>query len=397
MQKIMTMSSSSTTTNPTGLDALNNLITSTLDLITRLETVVANITAENQRTSAPSPTEEPANPHPEINPLSLASDSATLLRAHATKLSLLIINEPFTPSAIISILRQLTSGPLPGLASAAQICVASQWTKTISQDLGYRISRVLRETRALVGKVPGDGKALKDGPAKGGRGSIANTGTLWAACDELVAFAKRGFGGNLVKKTEELRDTVKDVMEELKEWGEETGSDDEDEEEDDDEDEEEEDEGVKEVTQSLEATKIADTQAMLDDLMNSSSYIPRDDPDKIRERLESCLRRLRLVTLLYQAVGKRRLKSLPQTAPAEGSDLPTRLDEIMVLLKKIPERFGSLALAFYELDPVEIDKLMDQCFFDCFAVAELLIKPWDGEKDEFSDWVVKFQAEIKKA
>lgn len=247
-----------------------------------------------------------------------------------------------------------------------------------------------------MGKIPGDGKALKDGPAKSGRGSIANTGTLWAACDELVAFAKRGFGGNLVKKTEELRDTVKDVMEELKEWGEETGSDDEDEEEEDD-DEDEEDEGVKEVTQSLEAAKIADTQAMLDDLMNSSSYIPRDDPDKIRERLESCLRRLRLVTLLYQAVAKRRLKSLPQTAPAEGSDLPTRLDEIMVLLKKIPERFGSLALAFYELDPVEIDKLMDQCFFDCFAVAELLIKPWDGEKDEFSDWVVKFQAEVKKA
>ncbi|KAJ4406502.1 hypothetical protein N0V85_004492, partial [Neurospora sp. IMI 360204] len=267
-------------------------------------------------------------------------------------------------------------------------------------DLGYRISWVLRETRGLVAKIPGDGKALKDGPAKGGRGSIANTGTLWAACDELVAFAKRGFGGNLVRKTEEMRDTVKDVMEELKEWGEETGSDDdEDEDEEEDEDDEEDEEGVKEVTQSLEAAKIADTQAMLDDLMNSSSYIPRDDPDKIRERLESCLRRLRLVTLLYQAVAKRRFKSLPQTAPPaeEGSDIPTRLDEIMVLLKKIPERFGSLALAFYELDPVEIDKLMDQCFFDCFAVAELLIKPWDGGKDEFSDWVVKFQAEVKKA
>ena len=393
-----------TTTAPNGLEALNNLVTSTLDLITRLETVVANITAENQRSTPTAPTttspedQQPTNPHPEINPLLLASDSSTLLRAHATKLSLLIINEPFTPSAICSILKQLTSGPLPGLASAAQICVSSTWTATISQDLGYRISRILRETKALVEKIPSDGKALKDAGAKGGRGSIANTGTLWAACDEVVAFAKRGFGGNVVKRTEELRDTVKDVMEELKEWGEETGSDDEDEDdEDEDENDDEEDEDVKGVTQSLEATKIADTQAMLDDLMNSSSYIPRDDPDKIRERLESCLRRLRLVTLLYQAVAKRRFKSLPQTAPAECSDIPKRLDEILVLLKKIPERFGSLALAFYELDPVEIDKLMDQCFFDCFAVAELLIKSWDGEKDEFSDWVVKFQAEIKKA
>ncbi|KAK3401766.1 hypothetical protein B0T20DRAFT_402552 [Sordaria brevicollis] len=385
----------STTTSATGLDALNNLITSTLDLITRLETVVANITAENRSSSTPNPpSSTPAtNPHPEINPLSLASDSATLLRAHATKLSLLIINEPFTPSAICTILRQLTSGPLPGLASAAQICVPAQYTSTISQDLGYRISLVLKETKALVQRVPTDGKALKDNGQKNKGKSVANTGTLWAACDELVAFAKRGFGGNLVKKAEELKDTVKDVMEELKEWGEETGSDEEDEEDD----EEEEDEDVREVTQSLEAAKIADTQAMLDDLMNSSSYIPRDDPDKIRERLESCLRRLRLVTLLYQATAKRRFKNLPQAAPAEGSEIPKRLDEIMVLLKKIPERFGSLALAFYELDPEEIDKLMDQCFFDCFAVAELLIKPWDGEKDEFSEWVVKFQAEVKKA
>lgn len=417
------MSSSSNATAANGIEALNALVTSTLDLITRLETVVASLSAENARDNTTTSTtttnsEEESNAHPEINPLSLASDASSLIRAHCTKLSLLIINEPFTPSAISSILRQLTSGPLPGLASAAQICAhpSSPWTATISADLGYRISRVLRETRSLVEKVPKDGKALKEPPAgkgqragargTGKQGSVVNTGMLWAACDEVVGFAKRGFGGNLVRKCEEMRDTVRDVAEELKEWGEETGSDEEDEEDEDDDEDEEEDDGeedkdVKDVTQSLEAAKIADTQAMLDDLMNSSNnYIPRDDPDKIRERLESCLRRLRLVTLLYTAVAKRRFKSLPAqpVQPTESkSDIPKRLDEIMVLLKKIPERFGSLALAFYELDPVEIDRLMDQCFFDCFAVAELLIKPWDGEKDEFSEWLVKFQAEIKKA
>ena len=90
-----------------------------------------------------------------------------------------------------------------------------------------------------------------------------------------MALAKRGFGGNLVKKVEEFRDTLKDVMEELKEWGEET-ADDEDEDEDDDEE-------VKQITKEMASAQISDAQAMLDDFMDSQQYIPRDDPELIRD------------------------------------------------------------------------------------------------------------------
>jgi hypothetical protein len=69
----------------------------------------------------------------------------------------------------------------------------------------------------------------------------------------------------------------------------------------------------------------------------------------------------------------------------------------MPILSGMPERFGDLAEAFYELNSSEIDRLMDQCFFDAFAVAELLAKPWEGQSDAFTTWVAKFQVEIKQA
>lgn len=132
--------------------------------------------------------------------------------------------------------------------------------------------------------------------------------------------------------------------------------------------------------------------------MSSQATIPRDDPEKIRERLESTLRRIRLTVLLYQALIKRRLKTLPKLplAPQIVSATVSRLDEVMPLLRRMTDRFNSLAVAFYELDSAEINKLMDQCFFDAFAVSELLARPWEGHKDEFTDWVAKFQVEIKR-
>jgi hypothetical protein len=254
----------------------------------------------------------------------------------------------------------------------------------------------LKELKELVQKIPRDGKILSP-EAKyrtsgfgAGKGSIATTGVLWAACDEVVAFAKLGVAGYLTKQVEQFRDTLNDVMEELKDWGEEIGG-------DEVEDGDSDGEALSEVTGRLKTSHIENTQALLDDLMNSQQCIPRGDPNHIRERLESCLRRLRMTTLLYQAILRRRLKNMPPLPPLSDSNIPTRLDEIMPILKKIPERFGSLALAFYELEPSEIDNVMDQCYSDAHAVSELLLQPWDGIKDEFTDWAMKFQSEIKKS
>ncbi|KAI0969640.1 hypothetical protein F4678DRAFT_439559 [Xylaria arbuscula] len=376
------------------LASLTTLVQSTASLITQLENSLHAVALD--KTPLDSSTAEPA-PAPDasgaVDALSLAHDSATLIKAHTTKLSLLIINEPFTPSAIVKVLRELVAGPIPALATAVQLCIADTHTAVVHRDLAWRCYRVLKELRGLVGAIPLDGKILpanrKNG-ANGEKGSIVTTGVIWAACDDLVLLKKLGVAGLLVKKAEEYKDTLQDVLEELKEWSEEAEED----EDEDDDDEQDEDADVQQIANGLQNTHVS-AQEMIDDLM-TSQRIPRNDPDRIRERLDSCLKRLRLTTLLYSAIIQRRIKTLPPLPTEQASPVARRLDEVYPILKSLPHRFGEAACAFYDLDTGAIDKAMDSCFFDAFAAAEMLKAPWTGTDDRFTEWADKFQIGIKK-
>ncbi|KAI0408494.1 hypothetical protein F4802DRAFT_415757 [Xylaria palmicola] len=384
------------------LESLRALVQSAISLIAQLEDDVHSVAPDKAPDkalavpSAPSSSHDAADAAASVDALALAHDSASLIKAHTTKLSLLIINEPFTPSAIARVLRELVAGPIPAIASAVQLCTADKYTDVARQDLAWRCHRVLKELRGLVQVIPLDGKILptnrKNG-ANGEKGSIVTTGVIWAACDDVMLLKKLGVAGLLVKKAEEYRDTLQDVLEELKEWSEEI--DEEDEEDSDDDNDEEEDEDVQHITNGLQNTHVSAAQQMIDDLM-TSQRIPRDDPDRIRERLDSCLKRLRLTILLYSAITKRRIKTLPTLPTDEASPVPRRIDEVYPILKRLPHRFGEVACAFYDLDTAAIDSALDSCFFDAFAAAEMLKVPWTGNQDGFTDWADKFQVSIKK-
>ncbi|KAI9640830.1 hypothetical protein NHQ30_010671 [Ciborinia camelliae] len=343
-----------------------------------------------------SSSEEKEQPkHAEVNAIDLAHDSASLIRAHSTKLSLLIINKPFTASAINKVLRELVAGPLPGLASAVEICHAARYTKAMSEELQWRVKKVLTELSTLVNAIPLDGKILSDDKKNGtgksnGKGSLASTGVVWDACDSVMGLKTLGVAGLAMKKAEEYRDLVKDALEELQGWAEEESDD-----EDDDEHSGDEDDGKK------------DPQDIVDDFFGSQSHIPKDDPEKIREKLESSTKRLRLIILMYQAVVKRRFKTLPylphpelpaqlKEKSSEDPGIIECLDEVLVRMKKITDLTDDLASAFYELDSAAIDKLMDETWFTGFATIELLLKDWEGQKDDFTTWAYKFQLAMKK-
>jgi len=311
-----------------------------------------------------------------INALDLAYDTTSLIKAHSAKLSLLIINEPFTPTAVIKILRELTAGPIPGLASAVEICNAERYTKAMAEELHWRANKVFSELGTLVKAIPLDGRKLDDQQKEGGRGSLAATGVLWDACDAVIALKNLGIMEILVKKVEEYQALVKDALEELREWGDEAA---------------EEADNLQDDEQDVD-----DAQAAFDDMLGSQKHIPTDDPDQIRERLESTLKKLRLIILMYQAVVKRRLKTLPsmphlllppnledQSAPG----IIKCLDELMRLLREIPDVVDDLASAFYDLDGVEIDSKMNECFLAGSSAAILLRKNWVDEEDEYTAWV----------
>jgi hypothetical protein len=376
----------SLTSTGAALSDLDNLIATATTLLLQLEIVLSDIaTSTTDDVSAP-PTDDSSK---SFDGLGLARDSATLIKAHSTKISLFIINEPFTPSAIIKVLRELVAGPIPGLASAAQACDSGRYTSVFRRDLAWKSHLVLKELRILLQKVPLDGKVLSDSQRHGisaasGKGSIAATGILWSACDDVVQLSTLGVGGCLVKKVEGFRDTLKDVMEELKGWAEETAETDDDDDDNDD------------FISEHDGSDPVDAQALLDSLMDSHKCIPKDDVDGIRDKLETCLKRLRLIILLYQAVIKRRLKTLPPLPQPNPAKLPEKLDHIYSLLKNLLDVFGDLADAFYDLQPSDIDRFMEQCFSSACSVSEQLAQTWSGERDSFTEWAEKFQIEIKK-
>ncbi|RDW71691.1 hypothetical protein BP5796_07725 [Coleophoma crateriformis] len=361
------------------LESLKKTVATLSALLTQLQTTTAS--------SDPSKTTD-------LNALHLAHDTASLIRAHSTKLSLLIINKPFTPSAINTVLRELIAGPLPGLASAIETCNGAKYTEAMSKELQWRAQKVFVELGALVSAIPLDGQILSDDRKNGtgatpGKGSLAATGVLWEACDAVMELKTTGISGLMIKKAEQYRDLVKDALEELKEWGEE---------ESDSEDEDEDSESDGEADEAQDA---------IDKMFGSQRHIPSDDPEKIRDRLESSKKRLQLVILMFGAVIKRRLKTLPalphpelpaelKAKSPEDPGIVSCLDEVLKVMKKIPDITDELATAFYELDGPEIDKRMDECFFNGFAAAELLVLNWEGQKDEFTTWASKFQVAMKK-
>lgn len=357
------------------LDALKSTIETISVLIKQLQSTLPK----------PSVTSD-SNINTNINALTLAHDAASLVKAHSTKLSLLIINKPFTPSAISTVLRELVSGPLPGLASAVELCNAARYTKAVSAELQWRAKKVFMELGCLVDAVPKDGKTLsedlKNGTGKtAGKGSLASTGVVWEACDGVVELKKLGIAGFLIKKADGYRELLKDALEELQEWGEEESD-----------EEGEEDEAEKDETNSVDTS----AQDAVDNFFAEQRHLPSEDPDKIRTRLESAQKRLRLVILMYQAVVKRRFKTLPSLPHLEpdvksiSSTIITSLDEVLDILKRIPDVTDELASAFYELNVTEIDRRMDECFFAGFGATELLVKNWEGKEDEFTAWVSKF-------
>ncbi|KAI9891044.1 MAG: hypothetical protein M1814_003395 [Vezdaea aestivalis] len=315
------------------------------------------------------------------DPLQVLETAASLIRAHAVKLTLLATNKPFTPSAICKVLREASTVALPTIMAARETIQPDLWTGSFVKEVSHRIGRLLEGFRNLLALIPHQVSAMAQKvPGKVGNESrdvMMSTGILWEACDALQSIKKQGLAGILVKKATEWQDTVKDAIEELKDWQEEG---------EDDNEEGEDDSGV----------FSDEKEDIYDDIDQAfkAEKLPQDATE-LREHLANCLGKLRLIQSLFTAVIKRRLKTAqtPEFSAVNKNQDYSRLEVTIQQLSLIPDEVDEVAARFYQHDSDGAKIYLSKCIGHARTACESIRLTPQGKPDIFTEWSDKW-AEI---
>jgi hypothetical protein len=155
------------------------------------------------------------------SPLLLLSASATTLKAQVTKLSLLTVTTPFTPSAVATCVQPLNESILTSLITAAQMTLPGQYTAAFQAECHSLCRALLRELLSLVKLVQNrskDGQPTKELSEPRKKEITEATGRVWELCDETVLFAENGLPHFIAKKANQWLELMKDAVKELSEW-----------------------------------------------------------------------------------------------------------------------------------------------------------------------------------
>jgi len=318
------------------------------------------------------------------HPLRLLHDASSLLKVQTTKLSLLILNKPFTPSAITTIITSISSQCFPALMFALELCRPQQYTTFLREHLKSQVARILREMRLLLESITTEDA---DAGEKEGRSTLANTGVLWEVCDAFVSLANDGMVQLAVQKAESYHALLKDAIAELEEW-------DPDEEDDDDSfgdsesavsDEEQPEDAVSPPTASLSAMTLT----------------PPPTPTPIRRLHTETLSTLRLIRLLYPALKKRRIQTFPPiNSSTTQSMLPSNaqvaaFDALLKFLQDFSEAADALAGSLYSHEEDDVVRDLEALKRMAMSCVEKSRLDWSGKEDEFSTWTEKWKERLE--
>ncbi|KAI1909295.1 hypothetical protein LOZ12_005322 [Ophidiomyces ophidiicola] len=355
-----------------------------------LDTTVALSDKLNSSLSSPSPAVSDEHP----SPLLLLSASTQALKSQATKISLLAINTPFTPSAICTILSEVNDSALPSLTAAALLLSPAKYTQTFHGDAKTLVQDILHELTVLIRNIKNvsikyeENKSFRLGEDEK-HGITTATGRVWKVCDQIATIASDGVVGLVIKKAKEHLELVQDCIRELKEWDPENDDGDDglwdDEFGDDGEDD----------TQGNMGGKIGHVLATDGDEDSEEG----NRTGKLVDEKNYLLRLFTLTTQLYTAIIAHRLKKI-----TDISILPkicSKLDTLTACLRDLPNLVDEAAGSLYEGNLEFADayslKLRDRAF----ETIDLLREPWAieathsilGDKaarkeveDKFSEW-----------
>ena len=178
------------------------------------EQLIESLYPENSRDGLESRLDSPA-------PLLLLNTAAKSLKAQVTKLSLLTVTTPYTPSALATCLRPITQSILPSLATAALLCTADCYTSSFVSEIRSVCRLALSELLLLLKCVrvrDGDGSPKKELSTSAKNEITGQAGRVWEKCDEMVRLAEGGLPGFVVRKSKQWLDLMKDAVKELQDW-----------------------------------------------------------------------------------------------------------------------------------------------------------------------------------
>ncbi|KZM26960.1 uncharacterized protein EKO05_0004759 [Ascochyta rabiei] len=375
---------------PKDVQKLISLTQTTQPLLTHFQNSLA---PSNATPTSSTGTDAPDLPN---GPLTAIHAATTLLKSHTTTLSLLLLTPPLTPSALIAKIGDVSSGALSGLVAATSYTppagARDDLGNIMRAELRVQVKRLVSawgDVLSLVLAMAEKRKNLsgKDkGPSEQEKQAVlSSTGVVWEVCDELLKLCNGGVMELVLKKAQQLRAVLLDAVEELKEWGEDVAS-------SDDEDDKAEGSGDEE-----------DEFGDEDDFFAAKNKLGKDDKE-LKVLLERSVKKLKMVGIMYQALGKRRLKSFPATAPgvnpATTAEIKTvdaanetpaqKLDQLMQILKSIPDTVDDLASTFYELDQEEAETELKKLCDEAKSAVNLVEKSWTGADDEFTAWSAKW-------
>lgn len=339
------------------------------DHLSALRVCVASIQAllENFEASLKTPiTDLPHNPvtNPPQNPLVVLSTAAVILKAQTTKLSLLILNAPFTPSAITHILNSLSASCLPALMTALELCLPSTHSALLQHQVRTLLSRAFRAISALllVAIPQQNGRRTSSTEHQRREKTLAATGMLWETCDGMTQLASTGLPALAIAKLDTSHSLLKDAIAELEEWD----PNDEDEDEDD---------------PDTDSNNPDDTSELLPVPLPALSQTPH--------LLDLTLRLLHQIRLLYPSLKKRRLRSFPLLTLLSSSEpTPSQIKTLDTIITACCDEFttaaDNLACALYSHDDKEVLRLLLFLREKACASLEVVVLNWRGDEDEFS-------------
>ena len=354
-------------------------LTTTFTLADQFQDAISSSSQQNPASNSNSNDDNQAKDNKDALPLLIASSTA--LRSQVTKLSLLAITSPFTPSAVSTVLTALNESVLPSLVTAALLVTPSEFTKAFHAEIQILTKTTLKELSSLIGEVKsvadkkGDQKEKKEEDLTESEKNVVTvaTGRVWDSCDVLVDIANKGGVGFVIRRVEEWRDLVRDALQEIEEW--------------------DPDEDGDELFDDLlgdDGKNGSDDKDSGDDDDDDNDEEEDEDTAALHARKKSTLRVFKPVAQVFPAIIANRLKNAGD-ALVQSSDGTRKLETLMAHLQNVPENIDEVAGALYEADWERHTEFTRKVKDEAAKAVGLLASGWkttDGQavEDKFTVW-----------